>query len=149
MSRPPQTFESFIDKTDSEGCWIWKGGTDPFGYGRFRRPHLPAHRVSYERAYGTIPEELWVLHKCDVPACVNPIHLFLGTHDDNMDDGVQKRRFPEGIDHHSTSLSKDSVREISNIREKISQRTLAKKYGVSQKTISNIQLRRTWKYLCD
>lgn len=84
-----------VDK--SGDCWLWTGATDHNGYGKvdYRTPlrrTLGAHRISWMLRYGDIPNGLKVLHKCDNPKCVNPDHLFLGTHQDNMDDMVAKGR---------------------------------------------------------
>lgn len=98
--RPRQTvsqrFWSKVAKTDS--CWLWKAGVNK-GYGQFAfsiHKHVPwmrqAHRVAWELSNGSIPAGLSVLHRCDVPLCVNPAHLFLGTHTDNMRDMVAKGR---------------------------------------------------------
>lgn len=76
------------------GCMLWIRSTDTNGYGmlcvdgRKRK----AHRVAWELANGPIPAGLHVLHRCDTPACVNPAHLFLGTHTDNMRDCSAKGR---------------------------------------------------------
>jgi hypothetical protein len=85
-------FESHIVKTDS--CWIWNGPLFKSGYGRIsnREKKLRAHRVSYEFYVGPIPDGLNVLHRCDNPLCVNPDHLFVGTHLDNMKDMEAKGR---------------------------------------------------------
>ena len=91
-----ERFWSFVDKT-SDGCWEWAGWTHGKGYGRFtfleegKQRFVSTHRVSYFLEYGTIPERLFVLHRCDNLPCVRPTHLFLGTHTDNMRDKAQKR----------------------------------------------------------
>lgn len=79
-------------------CWMWKSGFFKSGYGNFwaQSQGQCAHRVSYSIAYGDIPNGMQVLHRCDNPACVNPGHLFLGTHQDNMDDKIAKGRQPVG-----------------------------------------------------
>jgi hypothetical protein len=76
------------------GCLLWLGkvGTDGYGLFKVGGKRRAAHRVSYEIHKGPIPPGLWVLHRCDTPACVNPEHLFLGTHADNMRDMVAKGR---------------------------------------------------------
>lgn len=84
----------------SEGCWLWTGHFNRQGYGHLRFGPTPqksthAHRVSWTLARGPVPPGLQVLHECDVPACVNPEHLFLGTISDNVRDSVQKKRHSE------------------------------------------------------
>ena len=90
-----ERFWSKVNKT--EGCWLWTGGKN-YGYGQFwdgRKPQQ-AHRISWGIHCGPIPDGLWVLHRCDVPSCVNPAHLFLGTHTDNMRDAATKGRLAIG-----------------------------------------------------
>lgn len=79
---------------DAKGCWLWTKGRMPFGYGAIvvNGKTKLAHRVSYEAHVGPIPSGLCVLHRCDVPPCVNPEHLFLGTQLDNMRDKIAKGR---------------------------------------------------------
>ena len=77
-----------------DGCWIFgTRGRDEYGTFTHRRRTAGAHRVSWELSFGTIPDGLFVLHACDVPACVNPDHLFLGTVTDNRRDCQSKGRF--------------------------------------------------------
>lgn len=83
-----ERFWSRVDRSDAEGCWLWRGYTLPNGYGRVRfagRLNY-AHRVSYELSNGTIPDGALVLHSCDRPGCVNPAHIRAGSPKENMAD---------------------------------------------------------------
>ena len=77
------------------GCWLWLGLTDMDGYGRltYQYADLRAHRAAHDAFVGPIPEGMFVCHKCDTPACINPQHLFLGTARDNTADMIAKGRF--------------------------------------------------------
>lgn len=92
---PEERFWRQVKKSDeANGCWIWQGAKYGHGYGKFRlgRERKAAHRYSYQLHYGEIPNRQHILHHCDTPACVNPQHLYAGTHQDNMRDRTQKKR---------------------------------------------------------
>ncbi len=87
-------FWSYAEPEPNSGCWIWTGVRVPGGYGGTTRGgvYQMAHRVAYELAVGPIPKGLYVLHRCDLPPCVNPAHLWVGTQTDNMRDCKRKGR---------------------------------------------------------
>lgn len=102
IGRPPRSmrerFEEKVMPVTESGCWLWlasvwrRSGYGRIHYGTGHGKSLRAHRVSYELYCGPIPSGLLVLHRCDVRSCVNPNHLFLGTHTDNVRDAVKKKR---------------------------------------------------------
>jgi hypothetical protein len=91
-----ERFFKFVSKSKLDGdCWLWNGGTTIFGYGEMggeNRTNLLAHRLSYETFVGPIPDGMYVLHSCDIPSCINPEHLFIGTQKDNIKDMIKKGR---------------------------------------------------------
>lgn len=96
--RKRRPFESFYIPEPNTGCWLWIGSLRDNGYGLYsprvngKRRTASAHRWSWELRHGPIPAGMQANHKCDVPSCVNPDHLFLGTQSDNMKDACRKRR---------------------------------------------------------
>lgn len=122
-------------------CWIWMRSRQPSGYGsiRWRGESTHAHRVSWELHKGLIPAGLHVLHKCDDRACVNPAHLFLGTHVDNMRDMARKgRAVPSSIRgerHYAVKLTDAQVLALRGEHAAgVDCGTLGRKYGVTQRT---------------
>lgn len=87
---------SMLEPIPISGCWIWIGATDGKGYGHmasaYKKSPMKAYRVSYELFNGKIPKGLVVRHKCDIPSCVNPNHLEIGTQKDNMQDASKRGR---------------------------------------------------------
>ena len=145
--------QRFYDKTKrnpTTGCLEWTACTRG-GYGLIKvdGKHVNAHRVAWELAYGPIPAGLWVLHRCDNPACVEPSHLFLGTPADNTRDAMTKRRLvnppsPRG----RGKLNPVAVRVIRYFHAKgVSQRKLARLHGVSKSTVGNVVHRKTWAHV--
>ncbi len=112
---PEERFWSKVDKTGP--CWLWTASTVEFGYGRIRWEGRAerAHRVSYVISKGAIPQGKQVLHRCDVPACVNPSHLYVGTDQDNAQDRMTRGRLRTG---ERAPLSKFSNSTIASLRKK-------------------------------
>ena len=137
---------------DSESCWLWQGSKVPKGYGvishvrRGKSRTVRAHRVSWELHMGPIPEGMYVCHKCDTPACVNPEHLFLGTHRDNMKDMKNKHRSTKSKSRTGTRLTIEIAEEIRKVHttSKVSQRQLASIFKVSTATINDVLLNKRW-----
>jgi len=80
--------------SEATGCLLYTGYVRPDGYiqVRYKGKMTLIHRVAFQIVYGPIPKGMTVCHGCDVPHCVNPLHLFLGTHKDNMRDMFAKGR---------------------------------------------------------
>lgn len=146
-------FWARVQKSDT--CWIWTGGANKQGYGYFgfRRDGLRfmfrVHRLSYEISFGAIPDGLCVCHRCDVRRCVNPVHLFLGTHAENMKDMRMKARASKrhGVLTASAKLNDDAVRRIREINGAISDSVLAKQYGVTRTAILSARRGLTWAHV--
>lgn len=157
MPKPITPIEKrFFDKVEkTSGCWLWKGGSTNYGYGCLwcneKKGLVRAHVFSYKFHKGVVPPGMCVCHKCDVPACVNPDHLWLGTHAENMRDGFAKGRIKNtnpsrGENHHKAKLTWDQVHEIrsSPLKGYGSSIKLSKQYGVSVQIIDRIVNNRNW-----
>ena len=144
-------FEARAYPEPNTGCWLWATQADPYGYGNFSfgNKNRLAHRASYMIYKGEIPDGLFVCHSCDMPACVNPEHLFLGTNLDNMLDRDSKQRQARGKAIPQTKLS---LEEVIQIREayavgNTTYNRLAKQFNVKDTTIQAIIQRKSWKYV--
>lgn len=141
-----------VDISNPDGCWVWIGYRNRYGYGCFGLNGVTraAHRVIYGLAVAEIPPGMCVLHRCDNPACVRPSHLFIGTQADNMVDRKSKGRAPAGDAHRSSKLTSEVVGEIRRryAAGGVSQRVLAREYGVSQQNISGIVAGYFWAAGC-
>ena len=145
-------FLKFVSQTPTEtGCLLWTGYSHHSrGFFSVNGKPQMAHRVAYHLAKGDIPDGLCVRHTCDVSLCVNPDHLILGTHADNMRDMKERDRRKgkvavQGEKHGSAKLTEDQVRQIGTSRKTRNQ--LATEFGVSPSTIKAIRNGRLWKHL--
>lgn len=167
--------DRFWSKVDRQGskCWPWLGVRNRAGYGVFfvggkarnQNQMALAHRVAFSLAKRKHPRtDLCVLHRCDNPPCVNPAHLFSGSHADNVADKVEKGRqscgdqsgprkhpekLPRGEAHWKTSLTAEQVQVIRKRSESgtETQMQIAASFGISNKTVSQIVRRARWGHI--
>lgn len=151
--------ERLLSKVEKsrDGCWMFNGFRLANGYGRIKgdgESVMLAHRMSWEVFKGPIPEGLLVLHRCDTRPCVNPDHLFLGTHRDNMLDMISKGRRvaasiqpkTRGHKHWNTKLTLPEVKKLKRAsHEKRS--ALAEKLGISRRYANAIACGAKWKWV--
>lgn len=144
FGHPIDRFWQRVNKTET--CWLWTAASPSSPYGRMRVGNrcISPHRFSYFIHFGSMPSGL-VLHKCDVMACVNPDHLFVGTQADNMADKKSKNRQVRGSDAARSRLRSDQVLAIRAATG--SQRGIARRFGVTQSAVWNIKNGRSWAWL--
>lgn len=140
--------------SDSE-CWLWMSHVDRDGYGHFQFRHnkdkqkIRAHRVSYMLANNCVVDsDVFVCHKCDNRACVNPNHLYLGDNNTNIADCVLRGRTARGVKNTNSKLTEEQVLRIKlKLADSQSRGSIAKEFDVSKSTISYIANNRTWKHV--
>jgi len=150
MATTEERFWVKVDRRGPDECWEWRAYRNRDGYGSFsgkNRRLVGAHRVSYQLCCGADPGDLHVCHTCDNPGCVNPAHLFLGTHSDNMRDKESKRRgrHAKGESHWRAKLTEEDVLVIRASTD--STYALAKRYGVDPAVIGSAISGKTWCHL--
>jgi len=149
MKTLSQRFWEKVAVKSPDECWLWQAVKQRQGYGMIRADHRMqyAHRVAWKLTYGLIPSGLHVCHTCDVPGCVNPKHLFLGTHADNMRDMVNKGRayrpLQEGEKNYNCKLTVATVRAIK--RSKQPAPILAAQLHTTVWSVYNIREGKAWK----
>lgn len=144
-------FWSKVDKRGPDECWPWIGGKFWDGYGWFSvsGAKKKAHRVAFFLEHGHWPEPC-CCHRCDNPACVNPAHLFEGTHAENMRDREQKGRgvSGKGSQNPRALLDEKSVAAIKTLLSaRVSQASIARQFGVTAGTIAHIRHGRSWAHV--
>jgi hypothetical protein len=151
-----EKFEMYVQRRGDDECWGWLGFKSGDGYGKMRTrgKAVRAHRVSYQLHVGPIPDGLSVLHHCDNPGCVNPRHLFVGTHNDNMADCSAKGRIRwgdrRGSGNSNAKLNEDAVREIRRrAADGESRASIAAAFGLHVGSINNVVTRCRWGHVTD
>jgi hypothetical protein len=169
-SRTPEQVKAVLLRSiridERSGCWLWTKSIAKSGYGQigFMGKNAYAHRVAWIVHNGDIQEGLHVLHKCDVKACINPCHLFLGTAAENVRDMIAKGRarmsgpsgdrnplrlYPgllSGEKHGMAKLTANAVKQIRNrYAAGETQKSLSREFGVNQPHISRIVRNTNWR----
>lgn len=141
------------------GCWNWTGKlkTSRGNYGQItlysgmenpKKRTYSAHRVSYAFHHGIDPAEMCVMHTCDNPRCINPDHLELGTHTDNMRDMVEKGRSTIGETNPNSKLSESTVLKIvAEIKRGKNNTEIAAEHPVTHSQVSLIRLGKSWRHV--
>lgn len=157
-TRYMEKFWAKVERGEPSACWLWKGAVGSTGYGVYstkvsgKKKSYGAHRFAWLLTHGPIePATLQVCHRCDVPLCVNPGHLFLGTQFENMADMIAKgRQYREGRDCHGelNGRAKLKQHQVEDIRRAINagrtSRVVAERFGVSKSTVLMIARGERW-----
>jgi hypothetical protein len=145
-------FWSKVQRGSPDECWMWTATVNRKGYGAFRIGNrmVMATHVVWQLQHGErVPPGQCVLHFCDNPGCCNPLHLWTGTKAENNWDAIAKGRkavFP-GESNGQARLTANEVREIVSLCHTLSQRAVARRFGVCDKTIRLILAGKTWAHL--
>ena len=147
-----ESYQSLIERKSERvtetGCQLWTGGGVDYGRIGIGEKLILAHRLSWEIYKGPIANGLFVLHRCDVPCCINVNHLYLGTQKENAIDRVTRNRgnIPVGIKNPAAKLTENDVLRIRS-DTRTPYKVIAKEYGVTDVLIGKIKLRRVWKHI--
>lgn len=144
-----ERFNQYFTK-QSSGCWEWQGSCTADGYGKFWMDgkNVAAHRASFILNHRKNPDGKMVLHTCDNPRCVNPDHLVLGTHRDNVLHMKERNRFLVGEQNGNSKITSDDARKI--IKELLGGgkvRAVARQFGHSRNLVKAISNKMTWRHI--
>lgn len=142
-----ERFLAKISVDPGTGCWLWKGQIDSDGYALMHvgRKSRRAHRLAWTLFRGEISEGLLACHNCDIRFCVNPDHLFLGTHAENSADMMRKGRQRAGEKNPTARLKREQVTMIRGLIASGETLTaIAKRVGLTVAAIRHIKVGRTW-----
>jgi len=134
-----QKFWHYVKTGAEKECWEWLGYKDKDGYGKMRtgNTNQAAHRISWQIHNGEIPTGQMVLHKCNNPSCINPSHLYLGDHLQNMQDRLNSGHYPKNEDHPNVKFPDDIVEQIRKSNK--TYKELSQQFNISASQISNIK----------
>jgi hypothetical protein len=144
-TEPHELFSSKVKIESPTGCWIWAGTKSKWGHGVFAwsKSRTGAHRYSWEWFNGRkIPNGMMVIHSCNVPECVNPLHLRVGTQFDNMADRKLVGNYLRGERHVNALLTNNQARAIFEDQRTCNQ--IAKTFGVKRDVVQRIRQGQTY-----
>lgn len=140
-------FWSKVQRADADSCWLWTGSIASHGYGVFSvgRDRIRAHRFAWMTSRGPVPQGQDVCHSCDQPSCVNPSHLFVASHHDNLLDSVRKGR------KRVFGRQKLNAAAVLDIRSRAAagelHRSIAADHGIRRHSVSGIVHRKSWAHV--
>ena len=152
MARPAIPFEVLYERYAVPipfcGCKIWTGSMTKHGYGKLtegRKKTVSAHKKTYEHFVAKVPDGMVVMHDCDVPSCVNPSHLKIGTTIQNVQDKVAKNRQAKGVLHGRSKLTESQAYRAKFGGEDL--KLLSVEFGCSKVALHQIRSGRYWKHV--
>lgn len=148
MASLRERFESKFIPVPESGCWLWLGALNGNGYAMMKNErgvNEHGHRIAFRLYRGPIPAGEHVLHGCDVRPCVNPWHTHPGSHQQNMAERNARERQSRGETHGPAKLCNAEVLAIRSSGG--SQRAIARRFGISRRTVRSIKDRNTWRHL--